>query len=219
MTEFTPERLAELKAVAEAATHGSRAAKGSLITTAGGSTLGQAWGINWRHDLRFMAEVSPETVLSLIAALEAANESRPSNSLTSGSANERELAELRAALEAKTAENVQIRAENESLRAEISAKTYEAERLRAMGQGLIKQRDEARAKEALHAMPDNRLGTLSSYITTLEQERDEARADVERVRELHRKRRAYADDWDTCTCGYDEYPCPTIQEIERTRTS
>lgn len=146
MTDMTPARLAELKAVAEAATHGSRAAKGSLITTAGGSTLGQALGINWRHDLRFMAEVSPETVLSLIAALE--------------------------------------------------AKTYEAERLREMGQGLIKQRDEARAEvEALdrevwrmralrtEASADRTLEMVEQQRDKADRRADRAEAAIERARE------------------------------------
>lgn len=42
----------------------------------------------------------------------------------------------------------------------------------------------------------------------------DAEAALERVKALHAKRRAYADDWDTCTCGYDEYPCPTIRALE-----
>lgn len=53
-----------------------------------------------------------------------------------------------------------------SLIAALEAKTAEVESL---------------AKEALHAMPDNRLGTLSSYIATLEQERDEARAEASKI--------------------------------------
>ena len=36
--------------------------------------------------------------------------------------------------------------------------------------------------------------------------------------EGHRRVRKYADDWDTCTCGYDAWPCrsqePTDAEVE-----
>ena len=77
MTDMTPARLAELKAVAEAA-NAEWYSKAPTVA------------LRWYHEATY-----PPTVLSLIAALE--------------------------------------------------AKTYEAERLRAMGQGLIKQRDEARA--------------------------------------------------------------------------
>ena len=38
------------------------------------------------------------------------------------------------------------------------------------------------------------------------------------AQEGHRRVRKYADDWDTCTCGYDAWPCrsqePTDAEVE-----
>lgn len=71
MSEFTSERLAELKAVAEAATEGSWRESGSLFQVAEtGNGVGQVWGLNWRSDLAHVAMFDPLTVLSLIAALE-----------------------------------------------------------------------------------------------------------------------------------------------------
>lgn len=108
MTDFTPARLAELRAVAEAATQGSRAVEGSRVTTAEGSTIGQAWGVNWKNDQRFMAEATPGTVLALIAALEAERSHMQSLAKWVGvdeTTPSLEIAcEASAALEAKTAE-------------------------------------------------------------------------------------------------------------------
>ena len=62
---------------------------------------------------------------------------------------------------------------------------------------------------------DEAAARVEAQIDQFNRERaDRAEAALERVRELHEMRRAYADDWDTCACGYDRYPCPTIQAIE-----
>lgn len=67
---------------------------------------------------------------------------------------------------AKITQAVAMSIDHARLSEELEAKNAEVESL---------------AKEALHAMPDNRLGTLWSYIATLEQERDEARAEASRI--------------------------------------
>lgn len=41
------------------------------------------------------------------------------------------------------------------------------------------------------------------------------------AQEGHRRVRKFADDWDTCTCGYDAWPCrsqePTDDEVDAVR--
>lgn len=133
MTEFTPDRLAELKAVAEAATEPDHYVCDCYVQ------CGDEVCPNPKPIYR---SIDNEAVLRLVAALE--------------------------------------------------AKTYEAERLREMGQGLIKQRDEARAEvEALdrEVWRMRALRTEASADRTLEmveQQRDEARAEVERLGDVEK---------------------------------
>lgn len=161
MTDFDSARLAELRAVAEAATQGEwrhwNPATGPSHVTIGGmvafESLQSATPFaddevipHWA-DAYHIATFDPPTVLALIAALE-------------------------------------------SKTAEVDALT----------------------REALHALPDGRLGTLSNFIATLERERDEARAALERVRAV----RSYApecdkyDDDSPVVCGWKR----TVQRID-----
>lgn len=187
MTEFTPARLAELKAVAEAASQSSwhiendseedyeagiAYAEWPSVLVGPENAIPSQWARDHGEtdrvqeipelkpeDADHIAAFDPPTVLSLIDALEAANESKPSNSVTSGSANERELAELRAALSAKTAEV-------EGVRDELAAWMRSCQKARLR--------------------------------------RNEARAAIERVRELHRKGTVYSHE-DSCTNSAEEH--------------
>lgn len=241
MTEFTPARLAELRAVAEAAN---------------AEWYSKAPTIALR---RFHEATYPPTVLSLIAALEAKTAEvegckqrfscdggcsygdGPQEECSLHGRNPRELWE---AIGGLARERDEARAEVEALQA-WQAQTVRRVRDTVAGEHyamlvvedipnadygelidtLVEQRDDARA--ALKAK-DSYVGDLEEQLQHIKslwratgraeadehRRADRAEAALERVRALHRKRRAYADDWDTCTCGYGSHPCPTILALE-----
>lgn len=70
MTEFTTEKINDLREIVERATPGARKAAGSLVEI-DGSAVGQTWGPNWRGDRNFMVVITPDVVIGLLDALEA----------------------------------------------------------------------------------------------------------------------------------------------------
>lgn len=186
MTEFTEAKLAELRAVAEAATLPAHYVCDCTALCGGVCP----------NPKPVYLSIDNETVLALIDALEAANESNPSNSFTSGTANERELTELHAALEAKTAEvdakadyvsdlEERVRQRDNHVIPVLHARIKEAER----------ERDEARAEAS----------KIEGRAVEWSKRAETAEAALERVRALHRKAHAIFS-WSEGGVRYEE-PC------------
>lgn len=222
MTELTSDHLAELKAVAEAANAGPWRENGSLFQVAEtGSGIGQVWGLNWRSDLAHIAAFDPPTVLSLIAALEAKTAEvegckqrfscdggcsygdGPQEECSLHGRKPRDLWEIVGGL-ARERDEARATAEDHVLDADATYVRM-AEKL----EQVKRERDAAQLVMNTHSCGEN---VEAAYRRTVEaeRERDEARAEVERVRELHAKKEVEAVTGECAddTCEHEDN-CPT----------
>lgn len=218
MTEFTEEKLAELRAVAEAATMPDCYVCGCT---------GLCGGVCPNPKPVYLS-IDHETVLARIAALEAANVRETGECFTCGAQSVRKLDELEAALEAKTAEaqRIPLYAMLDVFHAVTGTSHPEWDRLYekhgyaeswarvlAMVRDAVRERDEARAAlDDLAADPGHKAAKYWKWWQRERARADRAEAALERVREA---RAGYPecdkyDDDSPVVCGWKR----TVQSID-----